>query len=296
MKLGLVGHPVGHSRSPALHRAALHAAGLRGTYELFDHPPGTPVTDTFERLRDAGFSGFNVTVPFKLDALRWVSALSPAAERAGAVNTVVLGAGGSVGHNTDVDAVVESAAALCSSDGAPCGAPPAPRAVVCLGTGGAARAVVAGFAALGVPVVVRGRDASAAARLQSELGAATGSRDLAPELVINATTLGNGGSAVTAGAFDALAGELVGVRFALDLVYAAPPAPEQAHRGVTRAETAFVTWARHQGLVARDGLHMLVCQAAHAFELWTGVPRKASVIAMGAECGLTELAAGRRLE
>lgn len=296
MKLGLVGHPIAHSRSPLLHAAALRAAGLSGSYVLLDHADPSTVAQRFDALRDGGFAGFNVTVPYKLDALRWIeaqtapgagaaglarsgefmrapgaastagaAALSRSDELArviGAVNTVRFGPDGRAeGHNTDAEAAVASAEARlgrCAT-------------VLCAGTGGAARAVLAGFGATGAVVDVVGRDAAKVAALRAEFGLRE--RVEAPELVINATSVGHGATG-DPGAFDALIGDRIrGARLAFDLVYGAEA-------------TAFVRWARGYGVATMDGLDMLVRQAAHAFELWTGVPRHQSHAAMAAAVGL----------
>lgn len=267
MKLGLVGHPVAHSRSPALHAAALSAAGLAGTYALVDHPDADTVAERFAALQREGFRGFNVTVPYKTQARAWVQRCSPLAARIGAVNTVVLDTGGvSEGHNTDAGAAVASVRALGHL----------PRRVLCLGTGGAARAVIAGFQAEGATVAVLGRDAGKVEALRREFGLAAAQPGA--DLVINATSLGMhrpGTAPVGPEPFEALLGPYArDCRVAFDLIY-------------TPRHTPFLAWAAARGMATLDGLDMLVRQAAHAFELWTGAPRQAAHAAMAAVVGLT---------
>src|SRR5688572_91184 len=97
----VIGHPIAHSLSPAMHNAALQALGIDGRYEAWDTPPESLAT-TVARLRSGEAYGLNVTVPHKEAVMSLLDAIEPTAMRIGAVNCVVVGADGRlVGHNTD---------------------------------------------------------------------------------------------------------------------------------------------------------------------------------------------------
>lgn len=156
LRAGLVGHPVAHSLSPALHRAAGLSCGVAVEYALFDVMPGE-VERRFAELRAAGLAGVNITAPHKGAAARWADALTPAARAVGACNTLVFGAR-VLGDNTDVEGFARALGPL-----------PGPRAVV-LGAGGAARAVVWALLGAGIErVVVLNRTVARAEALRSAL-------------------------------------------------------------------------------------------------------------------------------
>ena len=130
LKVGLIGRPVAHSRSPEIFASWAAGRGVRGSYELMDVGP-SELSDTLLRLAEAGWHGFNVTAPHKVAVMEHV--LVPEAVRAvGAVNTVVRGAAGWEGRNTDVGAVLGALAEV--------GFSARGRRVVVLGAGGAAAA------------------------------------------------------------------------------------------------------------------------------------------------------------
>ena len=132
-RLALLGHPVAHSRSPAMMTAAFRALGLDASYEALDTPPGT-LDATLASLWSDGYLGANVTLPWKSAVRAALGSVDEIAERCGAVNTLLRGEHGFRGTNTDVPgftrAVNEAGASL---DG---------QRVVVIGAGGAARAVV----------------------------------------------------------------------------------------------------------------------------------------------------------
>ncbi|MDB4931942.1 MAG: shikimate 5-dehydrogenase, partial [Myxococcaceae bacterium] len=100
-RLALLGHPVAHSRSPAMMAAAFRALALDATYEARDTPPGT-LDAALAALWDEGFVGANVTVPWKAAVRASLRAVDAVADRCGAVNTLVRSTDGFVGTNTDV--------------------------------------------------------------------------------------------------------------------------------------------------------------------------------------------------
>jgi shikimate dehydrogenase len=105
--LGLIGYPLEHSRSPALHLAALRSLGLTGNYLLFPIPPlpegEVELWELIQRLRAGELDGLNVTIPHKRSVLPWMDELSPAARAIGAVNTILRAGERLVGENTDAD-------------------------------------------------------------------------------------------------------------------------------------------------------------------------------------------------
>ena len=249
----LIGDPVRHSLSPAIHNAAFAACGMDWVFLACEVPEGR-VHEALAGAVALGIEGLSVTMPHKAAVAAAVDRLSPTARLLGAVNCVARDGERLVGHSTDGDGFVD---ALASEAGwSPTGA----RCVV-FGAGGAGRAVVAALAGAGaaeVAVVNRTpRHAAAAAALAGDRGrvvevAETGRFDL----VVNATPLGMTGHRGAALPLDPeilQPGQLL-----VDLVY-------------EPAETALLAAARDRGIRAFNGVRMLVHQAARAFELWTGM-------------------------
>jgi shikimate dehydrogenase len=257
-RLGVIGDPVAHSLSPSLHQPALDQLGIPATYERW-HTTADEIEDRFASLRHPAVLGANVTVPHKIAALRLSDEISPAAARAGAVNTVVNRDGVLFGDNTDI---VGFAMSLTEAT-AGC----APETALVLGAGGAARAVVLALEELGVAeIVIANRDLERAAKLASELSPAPVraislvERSLAHELprtglLVNATSLGwhRGELPLEARLLDLLPGEAI----VADLTY---------------RDTDLLVAASARSLRTLDGLAMLVYQGARAFELFTGHP------------------------
>lgn len=251
----LIGHPLGHSLSPAFHNAAFRAAGIDATYRLADVLPGD-LAATVAALRAADVYGANVTVPYKQDVLPFLDALSDEARALGAVNTIVNDDGRLMGLNTDVPGF---AADMCAQDIAVAGQP-----IVLLGAGGAARAVAAALVGMGVGrLVIANRTPERVAAIQRQypaIATATGiaERDLRATLpntalLINATSVGLHGddTPIAADLLDLLPSTAV----VYDLIY---------------YPTAFLRAAQERGLHTIDGLGMLIHQGALAWEAWTG--------------------------
>jgi shikimate dehydrogenase len=262
--LGIIGDPVAHSLSPVLHQPALDDLGIPATYERW-HTPAGELVARIERLRKPGTLGANVTVPHKVAVLNLIDDASPAAQRAGAVNTILNRDGRLIGDNTDIYGFQAALADLLTSDG--------PGKALVLGAGGAARAVVLALESLGVEeVVVANRDADRAMRLATDLAPAPvrGGRlddELLKEelpstaLLVNATSLGWH------------AGETpIDVRY-LDLL------PENAViADLTYRDTDLLLAATARLRRTIDGLPMLVHQGARAFELFTGYPAPLAIM------------------
>ena len=248
----VVGFPVRHSLSPAMHNAAFAELGLDWVYVACEVAPDAAPA-AFAGVRALGFGGLSVTIPHKAAALAAVDEVSDTARAMGAVNTVVpLSDGRLRGENTDGAGFVASLADE--------GFDPAGRRCAVVGAGGGARAVVHALAGAGaVEVVVVNRTTAKAedvAALAGGAGRVGVSADLAGvDLVVNATPLGLPGSDVLP--FDA---DFVGDgQLVVDLI------PNPAITPLMRA-------ARERGARVAGGLGMLVHQGALAFELWTGRP------------------------
>jgi shikimate dehydrogenase len=270
----VIGHPIGHTLSPAMHNAAFQALGLDWAYLAFDVEP-SGLADALAGVRALGVAGLSVTIPHKEAVASAVDKLSPLAAALGAVNTVVREPGAVLrGENTDGPGFLR---ALRDDEGFD----PANKRCLVLGAGGAARAVVKALTDAGateIVVVNRTRErAEALLSLAGDCGrvgvaAEAGEADL----VVNATPVGMAGT----GTDDQLpvdpahlgTGQLV-----VDLV----PNP---------AITRLVDEARARGAMAVNGLGMLVHQAALAFRLWTGEEPPVAVMSAAALAELSRLA------
>jgi len=270
IRVGLIGHPVAHSRSPAMHNAAFAVAGLKGAYEAIDVAPDG-LSSVLARCRDAGWRGLNVTIPHKRAVFALCDTVTAAATRAAAVNTLVFSDGQVRGDNTDIAGFVGSVRAVAGFE-------PSGRSALVLGAGGAARGVVVGLVEAGAEVVVTARRDEASRALAEQLNVAWAPLDdsLADrpvDLLVNATSAGMKAAVESTGWADATAffGRLPmaawGTPTTLDLVY-------------TPDTTAFMHWAASQGCPAFGGLDMLARQGALAFEQWTGVAAETVLPAM----------------
>ena len=245
----VIGSPVRHSLSPAIHNAAFAACGLDWAYVAFDVPAGGAAA-ALEAMRTLGLAGLSVTMPHKDDVAAAVDECSHAASVLRAVNCVVrLPDGRLRGENTDGDGFVDALAA--DAGWSPAGA----RCVV-LGAGGAARSIVRALGAAGAAaVVVVNRTASAAAvaaALAGPAGRVGAAHEVtAADLVVNATSVGMGGTGVPCNPDLLRAGQVV-----VDCVY-------------HPLRTPLLAAAEARGARTFDGVGMLVHQAAHQFRSWT---------------------------
>jgi shikimate dehydrogenase len=251
VRLGVLGWPVDHSRSPAMHNAALTAVGLHDwRYQLLPVPPEL-LDETVPALRRAGFRGANVTIPHKAAALALATDRTERAAAIGAANTLTFEAGGEiVADNTDAPGLI---AAL------PFAA--AGQTAVVLGAGGSARAVVWALAGAGASqVLIWNRSAARARELAGELGGAALAPGVPPpgaDILVNCTSVGlDGGDPF--GPLPLTADALAGYRCVVDLVY-------------TSSGTRLVEAAAARGVATVDGLAILVAQGALSFERFTGL-------------------------
>jgi shikimate dehydrogenase len=253
-RLGVLGWPVSHSRSPAMHNAALATLGLRDWhYQRLPVPPEV-FEETVRALPRAGFVGANVTIPHKEAALALADEATTAARAIGAANTLTFTPDGLIhAANTDAPGLL---AALPSS--------PAGAVALVLGAGGSARAVAYALREAGASrVAVWNRTPERAAQLAADLGVEAVDRPIDADLLVNCTSVG-----LTDGSFKALpvaADSLGKYATVADLVYRA-------------GGTGLVEEARRRGCTVVDGLEILVRQGALSFEAWTG--REAPVDAM----------------
>ncbi len=248
----VIGDPVRHSLSPAIHNAAFAACGLDWVFLACEVAEGR-VPQALAGAVALGIEGLSVTMPHKAAVADAVDELSPTARRLGAVNCVVRTGDRLVGHSTDGDGFVDALAAEAGWE-------PAGARCLVLGAGGAARAVVLALADGGAAeVAVANRTpqrAVAAAALAGDRGRVAAASEAGGfDLVVNATPLGMTGHGGNALPVDpALLGS---EQLLVDLIY-------------EPAETALLAVARSRGVRACNGVRMLVHQAARAFELWTG--------------------------
>jgi shikimate dehydrogenase len=236
---GVLGYPVGHSRSPAMMNAAFRELGLDWRYFKLPLSP-----ERFEQavpaLPGSGYRGANVTIPHKVAAHDLADERSDSARAIGAVNTLTFREeGGIAGDNTDAGGLLDAI-----------GEPVAGTALV-LGAGGAARAAAWALAQAGAEVTMWSRTPERAAELAADLGVGHSERPAASELLVNATSVG----LRTGDTLDGL--PLVDARVVVDLVYGADPTP-------------VVQWAEERGARVVDGLEVLVRQGARSLALWTG--------------------------
>ncbi len=253
---GLVGFPVTHSVSPAIHNAALKSTGVNGVYMPF------PVRELGSFVRrmihprtreiDWRMRGLSITTPHKAKVMNFLDWIDDGAKEIGAVNTVVVEGDALHGYNTDAAAflqvLVENFGTLRDANCA------------VLGSGGAAAAVLWGLEKKGARVTVFARDRRKAETLAKRFGASDAALDSARfaafDVVINCTTLGMSGSLEKE--TPATAAQLRGARLAYDLVY-------------NPAETRFLNEAGAAGCKTVGGLSMLIAQAAEQYTLWTGL-------------------------
>lgn len=258
----VIGHPVAHSLSPALHNAGFASVRADWVYVALDVADGDAAA-ALDAMRVLGLGGLSVTMPHKHAIAAAVDVLDPAAELLGAVNTVVpLGCGRLAGYSTDGDGFVAALAAV--------GEPATGKAVVVLGAGGAARSIVEALArngAASITVVNRTADAAeSAAGLAGSVGRTGTVADVAhAELLVNATSIGMGTTELPVPA------GLIGPHHVVaDIVY-------------HPRRTALLAAADAAGATTIDGVGMLVQQAALQQALWTGRTPDVTAMAAAAE-------------
>lgn len=268
-KLAVLGQPVSHSRSPAMHNAALLEMGLdEWSYEAIEVSP----EDFAARVRAMpaeGFVGANVTVPHKVAALAIADSASRSATEIGAANTLSFADDRVTADNTDASGIVQAL----QFD-------PAGKRALVLGAGGSARAAAWALAGAGAEVSIWNRTADRAAALAAELGVSAlgvSSDEALPaaefDLLVNATTVGLEAANPPPGSElgsdpDRQASNLKNLRLGADAIQASHVVVDLVYGA---AETPLVAAARARGAQVVDGLDVLVHQGAASLRLWTGV-------------------------
>ena len=247
---GIIGHPLGHTMSPALHNWGFKRMGVNAEYRAFPTPP-EDLPEFMGQLRKLPVMGLSVTIPHKLAVMEHLDGASARVKAVGACNTLYWDGKRLLGENTDVTGFVAPLREL----------PVAPGSALVLGAGGAARAAVAGLAELGVADVgVSARDADKAEALANDFRAVAlpwEDRGFAEaELIVNATPLGMLGERREMSPLPETA-RLGPGQVAYDLVY-------------NPVDTRFLRQAAAHECRTIDGLSMFINQAAEQFRLWTG--------------------------
>ncbi len=253
---GVIGHPIAHSRSPALHGYWLRRYGVKGHYIPMDVAPAD-LESTIRLLPKIGFVGLNVTIPHKEAILKIADVISDRAALIGAANTLIFRKDGKIhADNTD------GAGFVANLRQNALGWNPAAGPAAVLGAGGASRAVVAALIEVGAPEIrIANRSRARADALRADFGAKVSVYEWVQAAnmlegavsVINTTSLGMAGKPDFRVPLDALhPGAVVN-----DLVY-------------NPLKTSFLIEAESRGATVVDGLGMLLHQAAPGFERWFG--------------------------
>jgi shikimate dehydrogenase len=255
---GLLGQPVAHSLSPAMHNAAFRELGLNALYVAF---PVVDLAGAVAGLRGLQIGGVSVTIPFKEEIIPLLDELESQAARIGAVNTVVNRDRRLVGYNTDWQGALQALEEKTEITGT---------RFLILGAGGAARAIAFGIQEKGGHVALTDLDMAKALALSRKLWVevvAPGSLEQYPAAVlINATPVG---MEPQSGDIPLDPELLSRFRLVMDIVY-------------RPLETRFLREARSRGCQVIDGLQMLIYQGVAQFELWTGQPAPREVMARAA--------------
>lgn len=253
-RFAVIGHPIAHSLSPAMHNAAFAECQLPYTYQALDIHPDR-LAESLASMYEEGFCGFNVTIPHKEAVFKSVQDVSQDARRIGAVNTVVRTDQGWQGNNTDADGFMKPLLERGDVAG---------MNVVVLGAGGAARAVVFALAKYSVKsITIVARTVARAEAIAQDLHAvyptlicqcADVSQELIQEaqLIVNTTPLGMKADDAQLFPYEWIPVAAV----CYDLIYW----PEC---------TPFLQQAKRKGCVIINGLDMLLWQGVLAWELWT---------------------------
>ena len=261
-KLGIIGHPIGHSISAAIQKAGLESIGEEVQYDVMD-TPAEDLVDRIKYIKTNGYQGFNVTIPLKVPVSLFLNDIDDYANIAGCVNTVKVGENKEFfGYNTDIYGFKKAIPETIDLNG---------KTASILGTGGAARASVVGLAEKGVKNIdfytrniinshqtvnyVRAKFPN----VEFNVYQIQNMRSLADtSIVVNATPIGMKGymadqMPLEVKDFDTLSPNAV----VYDIVY-------------NPSKTIFIKEAEKRGLKTIGGLDMLIYQAERAIEIWTG--------------------------
>jgi shikimate dehydrogenase len=262
---GVVGWPLGHTLSPEIHNPLFRKIGWNANYLVLEVRPEDFGAAFVADLKEKKFGGFNITLPYKREVMRYLDGCDPHAEKIGAVNTVVNRKGKFIGYNTDDPGFYHSLGTCFP------GFSLKDKNVLILGAGGAAFGAAWACLTRGCRnLVIANRTVSKADTLKANLKKTGRIRDISvkvlttdildllpaslrPDLIVNAASYGLKGEKKSLITFKGASDEAC----VMDLIYNPP-------------DTAFLKEARKAGLRSADGLAMLVHQGLEAFRIWTG--------------------------
>ena len=246
MKAGLIGEKLGHSLSPLIHERLYRLAGIEGSYELLE-TPRDPLGALIGSLEAKGFTGVNVTIPYKTEVMKYISSLSDKARAIGSVNTIFFRDGGRYGYNTDylgLEMLLREA-----------GAKPRGKRAVILGTGGSALCALKLLSDMGADEIIT---ASRSPENADAVFGAVGYDYLDAldtiDVLVNTTPAGMYPDVEGCPVDEAVVKKCGCVA---DLVY-------------NPAETKLLRLAKENGIPCANGLVMLCAQAVKAQEIWNG--------------------------
>jgi shikimate dehydrogenase len=264
IKLGIIGYPLGHSLSPFMHNAALQSSGIEGNYAVFETPT-EKLNEQIKLFKEQEFKGFNVTIPHKVKIINLLDSIDCFAQLVGAVNTVVIGEDQKLhGYNTDVYGFVYAINEDLRIN-------LVGKKAAVIGSGGAARAVLAGLVEMGLDeITIFARNQEKAEELKQNIlktlpdfkinhQPLTENIDLSKYfIVVNTTPIGMQGSNEGLSPLsESSIASLPKNAIVYDIVY-------------KPRKTKLLELAEKQGLKTIDGLEMLILQGAKGFESWTG--------------------------
>ncbi|HHY72937.1 MAG TPA: shikimate dehydrogenase [Bacillus bacterium] len=253
---GLLGHPVGHSMSPLMHNAQFAELGLDCYYQAFDVLPND-LEDAVKGIRSLGIAGFNVTIPHKVEVMKYLDEIDEEAAQIGAVNTVVAKGGKLVGYNTDGKGFAVSLEQIAGADFLH-------KKILIIGAGGAARGIYVTLARMGAGAIdIANRTTEKAERLinanpysiaSNPLSLTEAEERLATyDIIINTTSVG------MSPRVDEVPLQLTNMKHGTilsDIIY-------------NPLETKWLKIGKSLGAITQNGVGMFVGQGALAFELWT---------------------------
>lgn len=262
MKLGLIGEKLGHSQSPAIHTKLFQLLGIQGSYDLIEMNRGD-VPNELIRLKREGYTGLNVTIPYKVDVMPLLADIAHEAQVIGAVNTIYMTSEGDFGYNTDYSGFGRSLdhAGITVQD----------KECVVLGTGGAARAIVKCLYDKGArTITIASRNPKEkpefAAFAQKVNGRMVSYDELADkkdgDVLVNCTPVGMYPNVDASPVPETVAAMYPAV---VDLIY-------------NPKTTRILQYAQKQGAKTLNGMYMLVAQAIGSEEIWLGKAIENSVI------------------
>lgn len=254
---GLLGHPVGHSMSPVMHNDMFTLLGLNHHYQAFDVEPDKLKT-AVDGIKALGISGFNITIPHKVDIMEQLDHIDDEAKEIGAVNTVVNDKGKLIGYNTDGRGFVTSLKQAAGED-------LSKQSILIVGAGGAARAIFISLVNMGnTKVDIANRTLEKAEQLIQATTKVTKSKAITIieaekcldqyDIIINTTSVG-------------MSPNIDQIPISLELL---KPGTVLADIIYNPLETKWLRIGKEKGAITQNGVGMFVGQGALAFEKWTG--------------------------